>query len=128
MAVLLGNSDSKKGKCMRIFYLTYNSCWLALCDCPTPHRPMATASSSARQHERKQIKQAYDGAKAGSLFRSPFDKISDPVSRRSLGLKIAGGVRIDVFVRARPPSDAEVEAGEAVVVKVNPTKCTVGMK
>ena len=98
----------------------------------TTHAPptmaSAASSSTARQHERKQIRHAFDGAKTGALFRSSHDKFSDPVSRRVMGLKIAGGVRIDVFVRARPPSEAEVEAGESVVVKVNPTKATVSMK
>jgi hypothetical protein len=88
----------------------------------------SNAASTARLHERKQIKHAYDGAKTGALFRSSSDKTSDPVSRRSIGLKIAGGVRIDVFVRARPPSEGEIEAGESVVVKVNSGKSTVSMK
>jgi hypothetical protein len=33
-----------------------------------------------------------------------------------------------VFVRARPPSDTEVETADPVVVKVNKDKATVAMK
>ena len=92
--------------------------------------PSLSASAAAtRQFERKQIKQQYDGAKTGGLFRAASDKgVADPVSRRQIGLKIAGGVRIDVYVRARPPSQAELDAGESVVVKVNPAKASVSMK
>ncbi len=57
-------------------------------------------ASQARQFERAQIRHAYDGCKAGALFRSPLDRASDPVSRRTIGLSIAGGVRIEVGGRS----------------------------
>ena len=53
------------------------------------HAPTtAAAAATARQHERKQMRHAYDGAKAGALFRLPTDRASDPVSRRAMGLKV----------------------------------------
>jgi hypothetical protein len=74
-----------------------------------------------RAHELFQIRNAFDGSSAPTLFRSSVEKI-DPVSRRVLGLKVAGGVRIDVALRCRPVSEAEEAAGEPVVLKVDPAK------
>lgn len=60
------------------------------------------AASQARQFERAQIRHAYDGSKAGAMFRSSLDRASDPVSRRTIGLSIAGGVRIEVWLDCGP--------------------------
>lgn len=84
------------------------------------------ASSEMRRAERAQVRAAYDGTRAGSLFRG--DRTSDPVRRRSLGLQVAGGVRIDVYVRCRPMSTSEVESGDPEVVRVHPDKSTVTIK
>lgn len=88
---------------------------------------MTDMAASARAHELFQVRNAYDGTKATNLFRSMSERF-DPVSRRVLGLKVAGGVRIDVFVRCRPLSDVEEAAAEPVVVKMLPGKKAVQLK
>ena len=80
-----------------------------------------------RAHELFQVRNAYDGSKATNLFRSRSERF-DAVSRRSLGLKVAGGVRIDVFVRCRPLSDIEESSGEPVVLKMMPDKKGVQLR
>jgi hypothetical protein len=78
--------------------------------------------------ERQQLRTQFDAGRAGGLFRSSSDKLTDPALRRSLGLKVAGGVNINVFIRVRPQLAFEAEAGDPIVIKVNEEKRTVSLK
>lgn len=81
----------------------------------------------SRRAERRQVRHAYNGSRAGSLFRGGDAKTSS-ATRRSLGLKVAGGVRIDVYVRCRPVSEMEAAAKDAKVVTVDSAKRVVTIK
>lgn len=87
----------------------------------------APSPTGMRSHELFQMRHAFDGAAAPTLFRGGSERL-DPVSRRVLGLKVAGGVRMDVFVRCRPLTTAEEASLEPVVVQVNEKKKSVTLR
>lgn len=87
---------------------------------------MSASPSSLRGHELFQLRHAFDGAAAPTLFRS--SEKADPVTRRALGLKVAGGVRMDVFVRARPLSPEEAADADAAVLEVHEKKKQVVLR